>query len=217
MTTLWKIAATLLAVVFLVMAFVLYSVWWQPRPTDTTDTRIFDGDPYAVDYCAKVQLDGSGLTADDIPKAYTPHCGFDQWPMPILADCTEPLAPGAEDLRGLWQVVDGLEGHIERVEQCGDRVIVVGSNFIHDFRTTGDLADGANDINPRNCMRIRAAIHWDADKTLVFRAFDLFDVVSRRLEDADTMMWDYGPAETVSRLKRLCRLPPVRLSQARLP
>lgn len=208
MSLVWKVAGGLIVIVLLVVAIVAYNLFLQPRPPDTTDARIFTGDAYAVDHCTREQLDGSGLRADDIPKAFTPNCGFEQWTTSILAGCTEPLPPEADDLRGLWQVVEGMEDHVERIEQCGNRVIVIGKRFIHDFRTTGKLADGANDINPGSCMRIRAAVHWNESKTLIFRAYDLFDVVSRRLEDANTMIWDYGPADTTSVLKRLCRLPP---------
>ena len=174
-------------VAFLLGGTAYYLRHLEPRPRDTTAARVYDDDPYAVDYCSKQQLDGSGLTADDIPKAYTPNCETERWPAPILAGCTEPLPPEADDLRGLWLAEEGQVGHIERIEQCGDRLIVAGRRFIHDFRTTGSLADGANDINPRNCTRVRAAVRWNDDKTLEFRAWGLLKVVTRRLEDDDTL------------------------------
>ncbi len=178
----------------------------DPRPEDTTAPRVYSEDGAAIDYCALPALDGSGLGADEIPKAYTPECGVRQWPAPVLAGCTEPIPPEAADLRGLWRVVDGgLIGHIERIEQCGNRVVVANDTFIHDFRTTGTLSGGANDINPVSCRRIRAAIHWD-EKTLEFQPWNTITIVTRRLEDQDTMLWKY-PGQSLARLERICRVP----------
>ncbi|HBM90090.1 MAG TPA: hypothetical protein DD437_16200, partial [Rhodobiaceae bacterium] len=73
-----------------------------PRPADTTDDRIFEGDASLIDYCDLPALDGSGLNATQIPKAYTPGCGWESFPKPVLANCTEPLAEGVVDMRGLW-------------------------------------------------------------------------------------------------------------------
>ena len=184
----------------------VYALYLDPRPPDTTAARVYAEDAHAVDFCDLPDLDGSGLTADEIPKAYTPSCGIRQWPAQILAGCTEPLPPEAEDLRGLWQVERGRMGHIERIEQCGNRFIVVAVHTIHDFRTNGTLTDGANDINPATCMRIRAAVRWSDDKVLEFRPWGLVKLVSRRLADEDTMIWEY-PGQPTSVLKRICRLP----------
>jgi hypothetical protein len=85
-------------------------------------------------------------------------------------------------------------------------VVVAGDRFIHDFRTTGTLAEGANDINPFACLRIRAAIRWNDEETLEFRPWNLRTLVTRRREDADTMLWKY-PGQPLSRLERVCRLP----------
>lgn len=183
-----------------------YLRYLEPRPQDTTAPGVYSEDAHAVDYCARPLLDGSGLSADDIPKAYTPHCDVQRWPAPILAACTEPLPPEAADLRGLWQAETGQIGHVERIEQCGNRVIVSGRRFIHDFRTTGTLAEGANDIDPRDCSRVRAAIGWNQAKTLEFRPWNLLTLVTRRLEDDDTLIWEY-PGQPRSRLRRICRLP----------
>ena len=193
-------------VLVLVAGVAFYFLYLEPRPADTTQARVYAEDAYAVDYCTPRQLDGSGPGADDIPKAYTPDCEIDRWPAPVLAGCTEPLPPEAEDLRGLWLAEDGLVGHIERIEQCGNRVVVAGRRFIHDFRTTGRLAEGANDINPRGCTRVRAAMRWNAEKTLEFRPWGLVRLVTRRLEDENTLIWEY-PGQPTSRLKRICHLP----------
>ena len=201
-----KALISLLLAVIALAAVAVYALYLEPRPPDTTAGRVYAEDAHGVDFCDLPDLDGSGLTADEIPKAYTPSCGIRQWPAQILAGCTEPLPPEAEDLRGLWQVESGRIGHIERIEQCGNRLIVAGRSFIHDFRTNNTLAEGANDINPATCMRIRAAVRWSDDKVLEFRPWGLVKLVSRRLADKDTLIWEY-PGQPTSTLKRICRLP----------
>lgn len=202
-----KLLLGLLAVVAVLAACLLYALKLDPRPPDTTAARVYSEDPDLADYCSLPELDGSGLRADDIPKAYTPDCEVEQWPAPVLAGCTEPLPKEAADLRGLWRVVaGGLVGHVERIEQCGNRVVVANDRFIHDFRTTGTLAEGANDIQPIRCFRIRAAIQWNDEKTLEFQPWNIGTLVTRRLADESTMLWQY-PGQPLSRLERICRLP----------
>jgi hypothetical protein len=89
------------------------------------------------------------VNADDIPVAHTPSGGYGEAvPPPVLRECTEPVVAHAPDLRGVWKVVevrddDGnvLEehralGHVQRVEQCGDRLVVTGGGIVHDMRAT---------------------------------------------------------------------------------
>ena len=64
---------------------------FTPRPKDLTPAHIFEGDAHAIDYCDLPVLDGNGLMADDIPQGHTPECGYERFPMPILAGCREPL------------------------------------------------------------------------------------------------------------------------------
>ena len=193
---------------------IIYALFLDPRPEDTTDPRIYVGDPRAIDYCVKAPLDGStGITADDIPKSYTPGFGWDGFPTPILAGCSEPLPPEADDLRGLWQAVDGKVGHVERIEQCGNRFLVVGGGVNHEARTTGLLKDAVNDVNPLG-FRIKATMVWaqneQDEKVLNFQPWGLpYVIVSRRLAGPDTLVWVYGDGET-STLKRICQLPPAK-------
>lgn len=198
--------ALALLVTVLIVALVVALRW--PRPLDTTAASVYapsapsDGE---VDYCALPPLDGDGLRADDIPRAYSPpSCRWEEFPQPVLAGCREPLAPDAADLRGLWQVVEGgRPGHVERIEQCGNRVVITTSGIIHDFRTDGTLAHGANDVNP-DCMRIYAAIDW-RDGVLHFEPFGLpITIVTRRLEN-DELIWTY-PGYGTNRMQRVCRL-----------
>lgn len=186
------------------IAFVLFGL---PRPVDTTDPKAWASDGAELDYCDPLPaLDGSGLNADDIPKAFTPGCGFTQFPAPILAGCTEPLPAGAQDLRGLWQAASGDRmAHVERIEQCGNRVIVTAASIIHDFRTDNTMKNGAHDINPNGCFNIMAKMRWEEDG-LKFRPYNLpIDMVTRSIE-GNELVWKYANGD-VTRMKRICKLP----------
>ena len=186
-----------LATSILAYAFLL------PRPLNTTDPSIFLEDGKTVNYCDLPDLDNSGKSADDIPKAYTPGCGFTQIPMPILADCTEPLAEGVVDMRGLWEATSGIKGHLERIEQCGNRVVITVEHVIHDFRLDGTLKNGARDIGLL-CNNFNSAIKFK-DEVMVFRLFNLFDTVSRRME-GEEMIFNFIDG-TETRTKRICKYP----------
>ena len=132
-----------LAIVALLFLAVFWQLFFSARPPLTTDPAVLAGDGSTIDYCDLPLLDGRGKKAADIPKGNTPGCGYSHFPLPILADCTEPLSEGAADIRGLWQgVAGGRVGQVERVEQCGSRVVVTSSGIIHDmgpnrYRLTG--------------------------------------------------------------------------------
>jgi len=178
-----------------------------PRPADTTDDRIFEGDASLIDYCDLPALDGSGLNATQIPKAYTPGCGWESFPKPVLANCTEPLAEGVVDMRGLWIAETGAVGHVERIEQCGDRTVVTRSGIIHDFHTDGTLANGSRDIEPPRCMNTLVSIEFNEEGVMEFSPFGLpFTIVTRRM-DGDTLVWTYPAIDGDTRMKRICKLP----------
>ncbi len=174
-----------------------------PRPHDTTDPAIFLQDGRSVNYCNLPELDGSGKSADDIPKAYTPGCSYTNFPMPVLSACTEPLAEGVVDMRGLWLGVSGRIGHLERIEQCGNRVVVTAFGIIHDFRVDGTLKNGARDVGAL-CNNFNTAIHFD-EGVMVFRLFDLFDTVFREMR-GDEMIFTFIDG-TETRTQRLCQYP----------
>ena len=107
--------------------------WFSARPPLKIDPATLAGDGSVLNYCEFPPLDGSSKRAADIAKGNTPGCGYDHFPLPILAACTEPLPPEADDIRGLWRGVSGGHiGHVERVEQCGSRVVVTAAGLIHD-------------------------------------------------------------------------------------
>ena len=141
----------------------------------------------------------AGLTADDIPVAHTPGCGWKKFPPPVLAACTEPLAPGAPDLRGAWQAYQGMAGYVERIEQCGNRVVITAGGVIHDMRADGTLKHGVNDVAAATCVKIRVAAEFK-DGKLALRPFRGPVLVTRELQ-GDEMIWHYV-GKTV-RLRRI--------------
>ena len=188
---------------FIILCLALYA-FLTPRPLDTTDLSIFLKDGKSVNYCDLTQLDGSGKSSYDIPKAYTPGCGFSKTPMPILASCTEPLAEGVVDMRGLWLGTSGRIGHLERIEQCGNRVVVTAYGTIHDFRVDGTLRNGARDVG-LVCNNFATAIRFDKN-TMIFRLFGLFDLVTRKMEGEEMIFTFIDGIQT--RTKRVCQYPP---------
>jgi len=189
--------------------------WFSTRPPLTTDPATLAGDGAALDYCELPVLDGSGKRAIDIPKGNTPGCAYDHFPLPILAECTEPLPPAADDIRGLWHGVSGGHvGHVERVEQCGSRVVVTAAGLVHDYgpNSTGGL--NTNDTEgsvlftlggKEHCMRTSASMIWE-DKILNFYVFGWGPRVVRRYRDGDELIWEYADG-SVTRMERLCTLP----------
>ncbi len=197
-------AATLLSIP--IVLFLL--LWLYPRPPDTTPAWVFDGDGRNINYCELPKLDGSGLMADDIPQAFTPGCGYTVFPNPILRGCTEPLPEGAQDIRGLWQSVDPkLPDHVERVEQCGDRVVVTARGVIHDHAP--DML--SNDVSPRQigpwlfCLRMSQATAVWENKQLHQKLFGGPTVVKRYIEDG-IYKWEYPGMGTI-KMKRICEVP----------
>ena len=184
---------------------------FYPRPHDETPAWVFEGDASTIDYCALPILDGSGLLAAEIPQGHTPDCGWEKFPQPILKGCTEPLMEGADDLRGLWrQTEGGSVGHIERIEQSGNRVVVTAGGLIHDLTGDGKLSGASNDVGRLNlgplrlCVRTSATVEWHK-KQLHFFAFGGPHVVTRYL-DGEELVWIY-PRIGTTRMERICKLP----------
>ena len=192
------------------------AAFWQlllsARPPLTTDPPTLAGDGSTIDYCDLRELDGSGKKAADIPKGNTPGCSYNHFPLPILADCTEPLVEGAADLRGLWIGVSG--GHVERIEQCGRRTVVTSSGIIHDFGPNSTLGENTDDITPvvlftigdrEYCPRSSASMIWN-DGVLDFHVFGWGPIVVRRYLDGDQLIWEYADG-SITRMDRICTLP----------
>lgn len=152
------------------------------------------------------------MRADEIPVAHTPPGGYDEMPPPILDGCDEPLVAGAPDLRGTWRVAsvtwgdgmpanDRLESHVERIEQCGDRVCITADGVIHDMRADGTAERGVNDVAAANGQAIQVVCTFE-DSVHTLRPVGMPGIeVTRRL-DGDQLVWSYGPMFT-ARLERV--------------
>ena len=208
-TLLWS--ATVL-VIGILLAF--WALFLSPRPPITTDPATLAGDGSAVDYCELPALDGSGKLAADIPKGNTPGCSYAHFPLPILAECTEPLPAGADDIRGLWLGVEGRVGHVERIEQCGRRVVVTSNGIIHDYGPNSTLGENTNDTEgsvafsiggKAYCPRTSASMIWNQG-VLDFHVFGWGPVVVRRYREGEHLAWEYVDG-VVTRMERICILP----------
>ena len=100
-----------------------------------------------ADY-ALPELDGSGPKAADIPLDGTADdASWNVWAPRTLDGCREPLAPDAPDLRGVWECYEGsMKGHVERVEQAGNRITITTGGLVHDMFCDGTLENGVDDI-----------------------------------------------------------------------
>jgi hypothetical protein len=162
-----------------------------PRPTDPRDYSPVTLAP---------DLESATVLAGDIPYANTPVPRYTKFPEPMLAGCNEPLPEGVVDLRGVWEVYEGpLKGHVERIEQCGDRVVITGGYMIHDMRADGTLEHGVDDTSEVTGGEHHVAALFE-DGRLNLRLNGKTLVVSRRLE-GNEMIWVYGPF--TNRLRRL--------------
>ena len=195
----------------------------------------------------------TAVSASDIPIAHTPPGGFrDRFPAPVLATCTEPLAPGAPDLRGLWRTVRaerayetsfetssrvysvarflfgqaiGSEaerhpvpaGHpiyvyVERIEQCGDRIVDMGGGTIADARADGTLERGVHDVSAFDFETPIDVIASYEDGVFVLRPPRIPIRITRRLDADGHMAWhrpDLGDMiVTLERIGGPCDTPP---------
>ncbi len=154
------------------------------------------------------------MNVDDIAVAHTPVGGYgDVMPPPILAGCTDPLVEGAPDLRGMWRVSsvewssgvapvpDPIAEHVERIEQCADRVCITTSGVIHDMRADGSVERGVHDVAAANGQEIAVVCTFE-DGVHTLRPVGMAGIdVTRRL-DGHTLVWTYGPMFT-ARLERI--------------
>ncbi|MDJ0768982.1 MAG: hypothetical protein QNJ12_09315 [Ilumatobacter sp.] len=153
---------------------------------------------------------------DEIPVAHTPAGGWTEWPEPVLAGCADELVEGAPDLRGLWRTIDvtvdgelqpghpGV-GHVQRVEQAADRLVVTGGGVIHDMRCDGTEANGVHDVAEFDKATEIHVVATYEDGVHVLRPAGM-PIEVKRWRDGPHMMWQYigftarleclGPPET---------------------
>jgi len=146
--------------------------------------------------------DEATMKATEIPVEKTPADGWTggDWPAPVLAGCDEPLVDEAPDLRGVWRVVKGpLQGHVERVEQAGDRVVITAAGIIHDMFADGTLEGGVNDVGEAG-TQISVAARFEDGRLNLYPGDKRVIAVTRYL-DGDEMVWRWGPWR--NRLRRL--------------
>jgi hypothetical protein len=153
------------------------------------------------------------MRADEIPVAHTPPNGYDEMPPPVLAECTEAIIAGAPDMRGTWRVKavewaggatpdpNPMADHVQRIEQCGDRVCITAGGVVHDMRCDGTVEHGVNDVAAAGGQPISVVSTFE-DGTHVLRPVGLAGIeVTRRIEGAE-LVWVYGPMFT-ARLERI--------------
>ena len=157
-------------------------------PSNREDYFPRESDPHA-----------SLVSANDIPIAHTPAGGYKEFPPPILAGCTEPISYGIPDIRGVWQVYKGvMKGHIQRIEQCGNRIVITGFNVIHDMRADGTIANGIHDVSKKGKTIIR--IVEVIDDRLEMRHQDGTVLESLWLE-RDKLIYKVGPS--INKMRRI--------------
>ena len=142
------------------------------------------------------------MNADDIPVAYTPAGGWHgEMPGPYLTGCTEPLADDAPDLRGVWRAISvevngspapehPAKNHLERIEQCGDRVVITAGGIVHDMRADGSVERGVHDVAALDYTTPIHVVATFEDGVLVLRPAGLPVEITRRL-DGDHLVWGY--------------------------
>lgn len=143
------------------------------------------------------------VLADDIPIAHTPPGGFgDTFPEPVLAACTEPLVEEAPDLRGLWKAIrveragvpappgDRFYAYVERIEQCGNRIVDMGGGTIADARADGTAENGVHDVSARDFTTPIHVIASYEDGEFVLRPVGIPGIaITRRLDSDGHLVW----------------------------
>ncbi len=158
--------------------------------------------PYDPADYERPELDASGPAAADIPLDGTkPGASLDVWPPRTLDGCCEPLVAEAPDLRGVWECYQGrMKGHVERVEQAGNRIVITTGGLVHDMFCDGTLENGVDDIAGFEGERIRVAATFEGGVHKLRPFGKKIVAVTRRL-DGDEMIWRYGPFR--NRLRRI--------------
>ena len=96
-----------------------------------------------------------------------------------------------------------LNKHVERVEQCGNRVVFTSEGIIHDMRADGTLENGVNDVAgpPNFNQQIRVAALFKNGR-LELHPFgvelDRPPLVTREVSNGE-MIWQYGPFKVTMR------------------
>jgi hypothetical protein len=174
----------------------------------------------ALMVCASCGDDDGGFAltpqvlADDIPVAHTPPGGYGTaFPAPILAACTELLVAGAPDLRGTWGVVaaerngrpvaadDPVFSHVQRIEQCGNRLVVTGGGVVHDMRCDGTVENGVHDVAEIDFTTPITVVATYENGVHTLRPVGIGGIEVTRHLEGEEMVWHY--LRIVVRLHRI--------------
>ena len=89
-------------------------------------------------------------------------------------------------------------GKMERIEQCGLRIIITSSGIIHDTFIANGLDEyGVIDVNGATCEPINPSGLFAPEQQAFAFSADGAVVVSRTLLDADTLRWVHPVVGTV--------------------
>ena len=141
-------------------------------------------------------------SVDEIPVAHTPEGGWTEFPPLVLADCSDELSEDAVDMRGMWEVIEIIVddeivgdhfmiGHMQRIEQAANRVVVTAGGVVHDMRCDGTVENGVNDVDADFTREISVVATFE-DGVHVLRPVDMPLEVRRYLEESK-LVWEYGP------------------------
>ena len=81
-------------------------------------------------------------------------------------------------------------GHIQRVEQADDRVVVTGGGVVHDMRCDGTLDHGVHDVAEFDKVTVIRVVATYEDGVHVLRPQGM-DIEVKRWRDGEDMMWQY--------------------------
>lgn len=142
------------------------------------------------------------LIANDFPIGHTPPGYWTEMPPPVLAGCEEPLVEGAVDMRGTWKVIEvtsenpqaqRMMGSVQRIEQCGDRVVVTAGGVTHDMRCDATYENGVNDIGERSLGGRKISVSATFENGVHVLRPKGMPITVERERDGEYMLWRYGP------------------------
>jgi hypothetical protein len=105
-------------------------------------------------------------------------------------------------------------GHVERIEQCGNRTVVTTEGLIHDYGPNSSAGLNTNDVegsvlftvgDREYCGRSSASMVWN-NGVLDFHAFGWGPVAVKRYRQGDQLVWEYIDGSKTY-MNRICTLP----------
>ena len=81
-------------------------------------------------------------------------------------------------------------GKIQRIEQCGDRVIVTAGRIVHDMRCDGTVENGVHDVAEADLTTPITVVATFEAGVHILRPVGLPIEVTRRIE-GDQLIWTY--------------------------